>query len=390
MLTAGRRGQVLRLAPLAGPVLLAACAAPPPAEAPPPPEPGTALAAGVRAGPAVETLAIDAEAAERALFSFHESCPKLTSRTDASGLTRPGDWQAACDGFAAWPWDRRAEFFAHYFETAVVGDGAAFLTGYFEPQIAGVRERQAGYDVPVYAMPADLIRDPAWPGEGRGPLGRTDESGAFVPYYERAEIVAGALDGADGAPVIGWVKDPVDFFFLQIQGSGQLIATDGSVVRIGYAGQNGREYVAIGRVLRERGVFAPGEATMQGIVDWLHAHPDEADEVMNANKSWIFFRELTGDGPLGALGVPVRPRASVAADPRFVPLGAPVWIDAADDVADGLWIAQDTGGAIKGANRFDTFWGAGEEAKRIAGGMSSDATALILLPKGTLTRIGVR
>ncbi len=371
-----------RIAILSGVAALAACAAPPPEEAPPPPEPTNAVEAGLTPGPAISTLPLTREDAEAARLSFVESCPKLLARNDNSGIE--AYWTPACEAARKWGGDP-AGFFAVYFETARIGTGEAFLTGYFEPQIAGVREKREGYNVAVYGMPSDLIRDPEYTGEGRGPQGRVDEDGAFVPYYERAEIIAGALDGK--APVIGWAKDPVDFFFLQIQGSGQLIGPDGDVLRIGYAGQNGREYVAIGRTLRERGVFAPGEATMQGIVDWLHANPDEADEVMNGNKSWVFFKELTGDGPLGALGVPVRGHASVAADPKFIPLGAPVFIDAAEDVADGLWIAQDTGGAIKGANRFDTFWGAGAEAKTIAGGMSSDASALVFLPKGTLARL---
>ena len=369
---------------LAGACCLAACAPSPP-EAVPPPAADRAADAALAAGPAVSTMALDPGDAAAALSSFVESCPKLLVRSDPSGLTRGEDWRASCDAARVWPAASAREFFAGYFDTVQVAGGNGFLTGYFEPQIAGVRDRAPGFDVPVYAMPQDLVRQPGYTGEGRAPLGRVDEDGEFVPFFERSEIVGGALDGR--APVIGWAADPIDFFFLQIQGSGRLRAPDGSVIRIGYAGQNGREYVAIGRILRERGVFAPGEATMQGIVDWLRANPGEAEEVMNANKSWVFFRELTGDGPLGALDVPVRPHASVAADPRFVPLGAPVIIDADHDEADGIWIAQDTGGAIKGANRLDTFWGAGERAKVIAGGMSSDATVTLLLPRGTLARL---
>jgi len=398
-----------------GAALLASCtaipdSAPPPVPAPiPTPAPAPvayhAISAGLSAGPDVAVLFGDpavragAEAARR---SFIESCPRLLARTDQSGVN--ADWSAACAAAPAWS-GTPVDFFRQYFEAGRVGTGSAFLTGYYEPQIAGVRERQAGYDVPVYGIPSDLVRDPNWTGEGRAPLGKVMPDGSFAPYDERAQIVAGSLDtsgsvgasqtgssnqlpAADGrAPVIGWARDAIDFFFLQIQGSGQLIGPDGEVLRIGYAGQNGREYVAIGRILRDRGVFQPGEATMAKIVEWLRANPAEANEVMNQNKSWVFFKELTGEGPLGALGVPVRPRASVAADPAFVPLGAPVWIDAAHDEADGLWIAQDTGGAIKGANRFDTFWGAGPDAARIAGGMSSDASAYVLLPKGTLARI---
>ena len=374
---------------LAGLSLLAACAPSPP-EAVPPPAADRAADAVLAFGPAVSAMALEPGDAAAALASFVESCPKLLVRSDASGLTRGEDWRAACDAARVWPAASARDFFSGYFESVRVAGGGGFLTGYFEPQIAGVRNagvhnRAPGFDVPVYAMPQDLIRQPGYTGEGRAPLGRLNAEGQFVPYFERAEIVGGALDGR--APVIGWAADPIDFFFLQIQGSGQLRAPDGSVMRIGYAGQNGREYVAIGRILRERGVFAPGEATMQGIVQWLRAHPAEADEVLNANKSWVFFRELTGDGPLGALEVPVRPHASVAADPRFVPLGAPVIIDADHDEADGIWIAQDTGGAIKGANRLDTFWGAGERAKEIAGSLSSAATVTLLLPRGTMARL---
>jgi len=166
------------------------------------------------------------------------------------------------------------------------------------------------------------------------------------------------------------------------------------VIRIGYAGQNGRGYTSIGAVMRERGLLGEGPGqypgSMQGIMAYLRENPDEGRALMRLNESWIFFRELNGDGPLGALGVPVRPRASVAADPRFVPLGAPVWLDLDRDEADGLWIAQDSGGAIKGANRFDTFWGAGEEARAIAGTMSGRGEAFVLLPAGTLDRLAQR
>jgi membrane-bound lytic murein transglycosylase A len=162
--------------------------------------------------------------------------------------------------------------------------------------------------------------------------------------------------------------------------------TDGSVMRIGYADQNGRDYIAIGRLLRERGILPPGGASMQAIVDWIRANPDQGRALMRENLSYIFFRELTGPGPLGALGVAVTPRGSVAADPLFVPLGAPVFLTMERPEASGLWVAQDTGGAIKGANRFDTFWGAGPYATATAGGMAANGSALILLPKGAVAR----
>ena len=157
-------------------------------------------------------------------------------------------------------------------------------------------------------------------------------------------------------------------------------------MRIGYDNQNGREYVAIGRLLRARGVLQPGAAGMKEITAWMRANPEEGRALMRENLSYIFFKELTGPGPLGALALPVTPRATVATDPNFVPLGAPVFLDMDRAEADGLWVAQDTGGAIKGANRFDTFWGAGADAEVIAGGMASNGRAIVLLPKGVAAR----
>src|SRR5438045_309428 len=186
---------------------------------------------------------------------------------------------------------------------------------------------------------------------------------------------------------LAWAKDPVDLFFLEIQGSGRIRLDDGTVMRVGYAGQNGRDYIAIGRLLRDRGILPPGGANMQSIRDWIRANPDQGRELMRENLSYIFFKELTGPGPPGALNTPVTPRATVAADPNFVPLGAPVYIHDADRrEVNGLWVAQDVGGAIKGPNRFDTFWGAGPDAATIAGGMSANGQALILVPKGVAAR----
>ena len=366
-------------------------------QAQPPAPPVNAIAAGVRAGPDIATLKFAADDAGAALASFAESCPKLLAREDQSKLTSPADWQAACADAATWPAGNAAAFFTSHFETAEIGDGQTFATGYYEPEIAGSREHLAGYDVPVYALPPDLVR--AWPEDtppeqrtGRAPLGRYDASGKFVPYYTRAEIEDGALAGK--GLEIAWAKDPVEFFFLQIQGSGRLVAPDGSVTRIGYAGQNGGGYTSIGKVMRDQGLIGDGPGqyapSMQGIMQYLRANPEAGRQLMRTDDSYVFFRVLEGDGPIGALGVPVRRQSSVAADPAFIPLGAPVFLQVDRPEAGGLWIAQDTGGAIKGANRFDTFWGAGADARTIAGGMSARGTALVLLPKGTLRRLGAR
>ena len=391
---------LLALAAACGPIIPPPAPVGPPvrpgpvAPVPPPPPPPTALTTGVRAGPDVLTLGLTPASATPALLSFRESCPRLTARTDNSGLTQPGDWKPACEAAATWPNSDAARFFTGNFETAVVGEGQAFVTGYYEPEIAGSRYRRPGFDVPVYGVPPDLVH--ARPGDapvkpnGQTPFGRYDETGRFVPYYERAEIVGGKLAGRNLE--LGWAADPVEFFFLQVQGSGRLRAPDGSVVRIGYAADNGQNYTSIGILMRDRGLIGtgPGQyaASMQGLMQYLREHPDDGRALMNQNKAWVFFRELTGDGPVGALGVPVRAHVSLAADPLFVPLGAPVFLNLDRPVASGLWVAQDTGGAIKGANRFDSFWGAGPDARVTAGGMSGRGPALLLLPKGALARLG--
>jgi membrane-bound lytic murein transglycosylase A len=362
-------------------------AVPPPKPTPPPPPlpPTRAVEAGVFAGPAVESLDMTPDMARAALDAFRLSCRAVTRRTDASGLTRTEDWKPACDAAVAEVTDPAA-FFRAYFETALVGNGALFATGYYEPEIEGSRERTDDFAVPVYRRPPDLLD--ADPVTGKKGKGRVDESGKYVLYHDRAAIDAGALDGK--GLEIAWAKDPVEFFFLQIQGSGRLHLPDGSVMRIGYDGQNGREYVGVGRLMRDKGLIGgtTGYATsMQGIMQYMRDHPDELRPLLEANKSYVFFRELVGPGPLGALNVPVTGHVSVAADPKFVPLGAPVWLSADRPEATGLWVAQDTGGAIKGANRFDTFWGAGVVARITAGGMSARGQAAILLPRGTLARL---
>lgn len=374
------------------PPVPAPTASPTPTPTPTPPPPPV-----VSAGPTVASLAIGADDARGALASFVESCPRLLARTDTSKLTVAADWRGVCDDAKTWPAADARRFFETRFDTARLNDGATFITGYFEPEIAGSRTPAPGYAVPVYRMPPDLIR--AWPADtpadqrsGNPPLGRYDETGAFVPYHDRAAIEDGALAGK--GLEIAWAADPVEFFFLQIQGSGLLRLPDGALMRIGYAGQNGRGYVGIGSLMRQRGLIGEGPGqypgSMQGLMRYIRENPEAGRALMRENPSWVFFREVIGDGPFGALNVPVRAGSSVATDPAYVTLGAPVWLDIERDEADGLWIAQDTGGAIKGINRFDTFWGNGPEARLTAGGMSARGQALILLPKGVLPRLLAR
>ena len=388
---------LVRAALAAALVVLAACAtrptpqpevptplpAPPPVPVPVPPPPSPVGRNAVETGISLEApRVLKQDDAQRALTAFRASCPPLMRRTDASGLTRPGDWNALCTQANSLAPQYAPGFFYYGFDWVKVGDGRAFMTGYYEPEIEGSRVPLPGY-VPIYRVPPDLIR--CTKPDGSTGRGRIDATGTCTLYYTRAEIEDGALAGK--GLELAWAKDPVDLFFVEIQGSGRIRMPDGSMMRIGYAGQNGRDYVAIGRLLRDRGILPPGGASMQAIKDWIAANPDQGRELMRENLSYVFFKELTGPGPLGALNVALTPRGSVATDPNYVPLGAPIYVHEADrHEVDGVWVAQDVGGAIKGPNRFDTFWGSGPEAVAIAGGMSASGEALILVPKGVAAR----
>lgn len=392
----------LRPAILALAALLAACvpARRPPVTAPPvptppvvtpavPPPPANALAAGI-----VEAqLPSELLQASEAVAAFRSSCPSLLRRTDRSGLTRQEEWREACT--AAATASDAAAFFRAYLVPVRVGAGSAFITGYYEPEIAGSRSYGAPFTVPVYRKPDDLVEadvpncapDAQVTGQACPTVKRRGRlvDGVLQPYFDRGEIEDGALAGR--GLEIAWAADPIELFFLEVQGSGRLRLPDGSVLRIGYAGQNGLPYTGIGKLMRDRGLLGPGQTNMDGIVAWLRANPDKGRAIMRENRSYVFFRELTGPGPLGALTLPVSPRVTVAADPAFVPLGAPVLLATDRPEVQGLWVAQDTGGAIKGANRFDTFWGAGPEARRIAGGMQARGAALVLLPRSSVLRL---
>jgi membrane-bound lytic murein transglycosylase A len=388
---------------LATALLLAACSATPEPEVAPPPPPVVTPAPpppvvtptpppSTPAGAdALETgVSLDRprvlvpEEAARALAAFRASCPALKRRVDASQLTKPGDWDALCAEAASLDPSFAPGFFYYRFDWARIGDGRAFATGYYEPEIEGSRTPLPGY-APVYRPPTDLVRCT----QDNGKQGRLDpRTGRCGLYYHRSEIEDGAL--ANRGLELAWAKDPVELFFVEIQGSGRIRFPDGSVMHIGYANQNGRDYVAIGKLLRDRGVFEPGKASMAAIKQWIRDNPEAGRALMRENGSYVFFQQLDGSGPLGALGVPVTPHGTVAADPYFVPLGAPVFLTLDRPGASGLWVAQDTGGAIKGANRFDTFWGAGPEAVAAAGDMAASGSALILLPKASTARAVAR
>jgi membrane-bound lytic murein transglycosylase A len=350
----------------------------------------TAVASGVAAGPDIASLPLTEESAQRALGAFIASCPAITKRKDLSGLTRNEDWARVCEVARTWDPASAKSFFIDRFEAVQVGTGAAFATGYYEPEMAGSRTRSAAYPVPIYKRPPELVEIDLGAFndglKGKRLSGRI-ANGTIVPFADRGMIEDGALAGR--GLELAWAADPVEYFFLQVQGSGRLKLPDGSVMRLTYAGQNGRTYTSIGAYMRDRQMLAPGQYTMQGMKAYFAANPAQAQQIMRENKSFVFFAELQGEGPLGALGVVVTRNVSVATDPMFTPLGAPVFLSMDRADANGLWIAQDVGGAIKGANRFDTFWGAGEDAAQIAGGMSARGTAFIFVPKGTLARLNV-
>lgn len=309
-----------------------------------------------------------------------------------------GDWLPACATAAATaaatPDAARAFFAAAFVPYRVTdrGDADGLFTGYYEPLLRGARAPDARYRHPLLGRPADLVSvdlgqfDPEL--EGRRVAGRV-AGGRLVPYPDRAAIERGALAGR-GLELL-WVDDPVDRFFLEIQGSGQVRLPDGGTVRVGYADQNGHPYRAIGKDLIASGAIAKEQVSMQAIRAWLETHPDEAPAVMARNPSYVFFRELPdlagASGPLGAQGVPLTPGRSLAVDRKFLPLGAPVWLDATAPYPEGerplrrLLVAQDTGGAIRGPVRGDVFWGAGPEAERLAGRMKSPGRLFVLLPR---------
>jgi membrane-bound lytic murein transglycosylase A len=334
----------------------------------------------VRRGRALPRL--DAAAAERAWRAFQISCPSLTGRADASGLTRPEDWRQLC---AARPADF-AGFFRTRFEPVEIGAGAAFATGYYEPEIRGCRTPQPGCDVPVYRKPPDLLEaNPATGARGRG---RIDETGNYVLYHDRAAIEEGALAGR--GLELAWAADPVDLFFLQIQGSGQVRLSSGERLRIGYADQNGHPFRSLGRYLVERGEMTLDQASMQNIKAWAAANPHKLREALNVNPSYVFFRELKelkeDEGPIGAQNVPLSAGYSLAVDRRYIPLGAPIYlatnVPLSEERLERLMAAQDTGGAIRGVVRGDFYWGSGPEAGAQAGRMRNQARMWLLWPRG--------
>jgi membrane-bound lytic murein transglycosylase A len=342
-----------------------------------------------------------------ALPALRRSCARLL-RGDGAAPVGPqavggriADWKEPCAALAAVGEGDEAglrRWLEQGFTPVQVTAGAepeGLFTGYYEVELDGARTPSPRFAVPLYRRPSDLLSanlgsfadDLA----GRTIFGRV-EGQRFVPYAARAEIEGGALAGR-GLELF-WVADPVEAFLLHIQGSGQLRLAEGGTARVGFAAANGHPFYGIGRALIERGLLPKDQASMPEIRDWLKAHPEQGREMMQLNRRYIFFREIDGEGPIGAEGVALTPGRSLAVDTALLPLGAPVWLDThwpADPQRPlrRLMVAQDTGSAIRGAVRGDFFWGSGDAALSDAGRMKSAGRYWFLLPRQVVERIAV-
>jgi membrane-bound lytic murein transglycosylase A len=318
---------------------------------------------------------------------------RLVGRDEVAGRTK--DWRMACAAAKAVDASDHAkarEFFETHFVPFLAknnDEAEGRFTGYYEASLQGSRTKKGPYKTALYKRPADLVmvnmRDfTSKPGRRR--IAGRVVRGMLKPYESRKKIRKGALKGKKLELV--WIDDPVDGFFTQIQGSGLVQLDDGSTMRIGYAGQNGHSYTAIGRELVRDGHITREAMSMQAIRKWLADNPKDADEMMDRNEAYVFFTELSGQGPVGSQNVELTPERSAAIDREFIPQSVPLFINTRISNAEGtgeqdfkqLVIAQDSGGAIRGPVRADIFWGAGERATAIAGRLKSRGHYYLLLP----------
>lgn len=324
--------------------------------------------------------------------AFLQSCKGLVGKKEWP-LWRPACDEAQTLGSKSDNGSLRRFFesrFQPYLLTNPEGTVEGMITGYYEPLLKGSRKPTGPGRYAVLGVPDDLLTidlSELYPDLKNYRLRGRLLGNKVVPYWSRAELMA--REDSLKARTLLWVDDPIELFFLQIQGSGRVRLPDGSIVRLGYADQNGHPYQSIGRVLIERGELKPEQASMQGIQAWARANPAKVNDLLNANPSYVFFRELdlpASEGPIGALGVPLTPERSIAIDPRSTPLGAPVFLAASHPNSSKplrrLVLAQDTGGAIKGVVRADYFWGYGAEAGALAGRMKQTGQMWVLLPPG--------
>lgn len=326
-----------------------------------------------------------------------QSCSTLSNQ---SAKNKP-QWQTACSVAKTLTKPNSATIIAYlttqfdvYSATSAEGENTGLITGYYEPLLQGSRKQSEQYPYPLYAQPKDIITvelADIYPElkfkRIRGKLVDTKQgTKKLVPYITRAEIETSPSPLA-GTEIV-WINDIIDVFFLHIQGSGLVNLDNGQQLHVGYADQNGHAYNSIGRLLIERGDLTPDQASMQGIKNWARNNLSQLRDLLNSNPSYVFFRELPAGlpGPLGALGVPITAERSLAIDPKYIPLGAPLFLSTTQPNSatplKRLMVAQDTGGAIKGGVRADFFWGAGEAAGKQAGAMKQQGKIWVLLPKG--------
>lgn len=290
---------------------------------------------------------------QAALDTFRDTCRDM----------KTPDWQTLCR--AANDQKNARAFFELFFRPLLIQDGKdAMFTGYFEPELYGSRTRTARYKYPIYAMPRDVKTAGQW-------------------YTRRQILEDGVMDGLNLE--ICYVDDPVELFFLQIQGSGRVRLPDGSFLRVGFSGSNRHNYRSIGQEMVRRGIYEPHQVSAEVIKNWVQRNPEDGKELLFHNPSYVFFREVSevpaDKGPLGAMNRSITTMRSIAVDPKFTPLGAPVWIE-----KDGkaplrrLMIAQDTGSAIKGAQRADVFFGTGDKAGKEAGRLREPGRMVVLMP----------
>lgn len=319
-------------------------------------------------------------------------------RSSCTTLGKKELWKTPCAASRETPESLRTWFETQFRPWALVnpdGSRTGTITGYYEPILQGSRTRQPPYLTPVFAPPEDMIvvdlaelYPELKPMRLRGRI----EGRRLIPYFSRAQWadLTEQESFRPAAPVLLWVDDPLDFFFMQIQGSGQVQLDDGTRIRLGYADQNGHPYRSIGQWLIKQGEMKTHEASMQNIKAWAQAHPQRLQELLNVNPSLIFFRELSAEsvgqqGPQGALGLPLTPEHSLAIDPRHVTLGAPVFLSTTrpndSEPLNRLMLAQDTGGAIKGVVRADFYWGSGSVAGELAGKMRQKGQMWVLMPR---------
>jgi membrane-bound lytic murein transglycosylase A len=384
-------------------LLAAGCAQMPPESPPPPSCPAPVACPACPACPPVEPPKPAEKPLQPAewneLPGWTEDDPGPAFAAFVAGcrsLEKQIHWKPACEaarsrnGIAGA--ELRAWFEEQFRPWALVnpdGSRQGLITGYYEPILKGSRQQNRGYSHPVFGPPEDMIVVEL--AELHPELkhlrlrGRLDGR-KLVPYYSRAEW--SPQESKRSPEALLWIDDAIDLFFMQIQGSGQVQLADGSRVRLNYADQNGHPYRSIGRWLIDKGELKLEQASMQGIKAWARANPGRVTEMLNANPSLVFFRELPveGSGPQGAMGLPLTPERSLAVDPRHVPLGAPIWLATtrpnSEQALTRLMVGQDTGGAIRGVVRADFYWGSGPEAGSQAGKMRQQGRMWVLLPRG--------